>query len=291
MRVAAAGAGPLGPGAPGLGAGAGGGGTAVDRVLAQRLRLQARPRWAGSLTAALALHVLGAAVFLLLPRVFHRPPEPLEFVPVYVLPAAALGTPNPRPAAPPPREPEPVPEKAPPEPEPKPETPEDVPVLPTKQPEKKAPAPEPRPAPREETRRPAREPAADDPAAARGERGSGASGERRGSPEGSRSGTTAFGGSEIVGVDPDFTYGYYLDRLLSLIDANWHRPPVGDGVKAVVFFRIEKDGSVTGLEVQQSSGMNAFDLAALRAVQYAAPFPRLPASYRHPSLGVNLIVR
>jgi TonB family protein len=266
-------------------------GTAVDRVLAQRARLQEGSRWGSSLSAAALLHVLLAAAFVLLPAAFNRPPAPLEFVPVTVIPAAALGVPNPRRAAPPkPPEPEPAAEEPEEVKEPEPEPPEDVPALPSKEPEKPTPAREQRAA-REDEAKPSRQPAAADARSQGSERGTGPAGERRGSPEGSRSGTTAFGGSEIAGVDPDFTYGYYLDRLLSLIDANWQRPPVGGGVKAVLFFRIEKDGSVTELQVEQSSGMNAFDLAALRAVQNAAPFPRLPASYRHSSLGVNLIVR
>ena len=37
----------------------------------------------------------------------------------------------------------------------------------------------------------------------------------------------------------------------------------------------------------ESSGYNSFDLAALRAVQNASPFPPLPRAYRHDSLGVN----
>jgi protein TonB len=104
-------------------------------------------------------------------------------------------------------------------------------------------------------------------------------------------GSTVFG-SEIAGIDnPDFTYGYYLDRLLSLIDANWDRPALGSGVRAVISFRIERNGDMTGLRVSESSGYNSFDLAAMRAVQNASPFPPLPRAYRHDSLGVNLIVR
>ena len=114
---------------------------------------------------------------------------------------------------------------------------------------------------------------------------------RRGGPRGNPLGTTAFG-SEVGGLDnPDFTYAYYLDRLLSLIDAQWQRPAMGSGVKAVIFFRIGRDGGMSDLQVEQSSGYNSFDLAALRAVQNAAPFPPLPRAYKHQDLGVNLIVR
>ncbi|HVF62147.1 MAG TPA: TonB family protein [Thermoanaerobaculia bacterium] len=264
--------------------------TAVDRVLAQRARRQGSAPWLAALAAAAGLHVLATALFLFLPRVFHQPAPPMEFVPVTILPAAALGVPNPRRAAPPPPEPEPAAEEAPAEPEPAPPD-EELPALPAPEPEEppKRPARE-APAQEPETAPPARRPPGEPGREEGSERGTGESGERRGSPGGSRSGTTAFG-SEIVGVDPDFTYGYYLDRLLSLIEAQWQRPSVGDGVEAMIAFTIERDGRVSELEVAKSSGMNAFDLAALRAVQNAAPFPRLPASYRKQALGVNLIVR
>jgi TonB family protein len=45
------------------------------------------------------------------------------------------------------------------------------------------------------------------------------------------------------------------------------------------------------VEVRESSGSRAFDLAALRAVRNASPLPPLPASYREDVLAVNLIVR
>ena len=90
--------------------------------------------------------------------------------------------------------------------------------------------------------------------------------------------------------NPDFTYAYYLDRMLSLIDANG-LDRHGSGVKATIFFRIGRDGKMTDLQVEQSSGYNSFDLAALRAVQNAAPFPPLPRAYKHEDLGVHLIVR
>src|SRR5262249_29209187 len=113
---------------------------------------------------------------------------------------------------------------------------------------------------------------------------------RRGSAAGSPLGTSGLG-SQFTGVDPDFTYGYYLDRLLQLIDSNWTRPPLGSGVKAILHFPINRDGSIDELRGEESSGYNSLDLAALRAVQNAAPSPALPASYRHDSLGVSLIVR
>jgi TonB family protein len=99
-------------------------------------------------------------------------------------------------------------------------------------------------------------------------------------------------GAPVARLDnPDFTYGYYVDQMLALISRNWVRPPVGGGIEAWVHYRIERDGKVTGIEIIRSSGINSFDLAALRAVQSSSPLPPLPRAYRESSLGVNLIVR
>ena len=295
---------------------------AVDQVLAQRLRRQAGARPWTSLGAAALLHtaILGAA--LLLPR-FAKPPEPLQFVPVTVIPAQALGVERPlaRPTPPakteapeaiPPPAAKPAPEPEPPKPEPKPGP------KPKPEPEEREPPvdrrpalpePEAKPKPREEARRPepvkpanSAKPAgktSDTAAPSQGHAGPGgvaAVGKgdeigRRGSAAGNPLGTSGLG-SQIAGVeDPEFRYGYYLDRLLQLIDANWTRPPLGSGVRTTLHFRILKDGGIDELKIEESSGYNSFDLAALRAVQNASPFPALPASYRHDSLGVSLIVR
>lgn len=273
----------------------------VNGVLADRARRHGRNAEARSFLAALALHGLLLAVVLLAPRL-KPPPPPLEFVPVQIIPAQALGVRRP---APPRRKTPPAPAAetpAPEEPEAaplKPQPADDVPALPDPESDRKKKDPKAKPP------EPSREtPAPDKGATSRegsGKTEAGTSGTapgetgdqlgRRGGPRGNPLGTTAFG-SEVGGLDnPDFTYAYYLDRLLSLIDAQWARPAMGGGVKAVIFFRIGRDGAMADLQVEQSSGYNSFDLAALRAVQNAAPFPPLPRAYKHEDLGVHLIVR
>lgn len=276
----------------------------VDRILALRARSTGRRPEAASFGAALLLHGLVAAFVLLLPR-FQAPPPPLEFVPVQIIPAQALGVRRPAPARP--RRPEPAaeepkaeePEAPAPEPEKPPEPArEEAPVLPdvTEKDRKETKKPEPpRPeSPRTGKAETGKKPETGKAASSEGPAGvaPGETGDqlgRRGGEDGNPLGTTAFGSR--IGVDnPDFTYGYYLDRLLSLIDSNWQRPALGSGVRAVLFFRIERDGTVSELKVAESSGYNSFDLAALRAVQNASPFPPLPRAYRNDSLGINLIV-
>lgn len=99
-------------------------------------------------------------------------------------------------------------------------------------------------------------------------------------------------GPSIATLDnPDFTYGYYIDQMLSLIRANWERPTVAPGVQAIVSFQVQRDGTITGIDISQSSGSPAFDFAGLRAVHLASPLPPLPASFSGDSLGVNLILK
>ncbi len=276
----------------------------VAQILSERSRRTPRRAEMAAVAGALAVHLLFVAVAFALPRL-TPPPPPMEFVPVQIIPAQALGVRRPAP----PRKKVATAETAAEEPEAKPEVrkpqpQDDVPVLPAPEDarRKKPPVPvkpekpvAPNPSIGDTGRRAQ---TGRSPAGASQEGPSGtAPGEtgdqlgRRGGALGNPLGTTAFG-SELGGIDnPDFTYGYYLDRLLSLIDAQWVRPSMGSGIKTVLFFRIHRDGSMTELRVEQSSGYNSFDLAALRAVQNAAPFSPLPRAFQHDSLGVNLIVR
>ncbi len=78
--------------------------------------------------------------------------------------------------------------------------------------------------------------------------------------------------------------------MLAMIHAQWDRPALGGQVEAAVFFRIGRGGELSDLRIVDSSGFNVFDLAGLRAVRQAAPFPRLPESYPRSELAVKLIL-
>lgn len=244
---------------------------AVEQVLARR---RARPgvQARRALLGSLALHAGLAVAILVVPLLARGDQEPLEFVgEVMIVPAAALGVRNPAPA---PQPAPPEPEPAPPEPEPTPPEPEPVPDT--------RPAP-----PQPEPRRP--EPQRIEPRASTPSPSSGDELRRRqGSPTGSSLGTASFG---VAGIDPAFAgkYNYYAQQLLAMVSSAWARPSIGDAVQTVVSFRIQRDGSITPPRITRSSGYSSFDLAALRAVQGAAPFPRLPQTYKEDSVGVNLI--
>jgi TonB family protein len=283
---------------------------AVDRVLAERERRARRGPAVVSLVAAFLLHSGVAALIVLGPRL-APPPPPLDYVAVQVVPAQRLGGERPaRQAAPEPPQPTAPPVQPPPPPtptpqeEPPPARSDDAPVLrqppppkpaKTAKPAKEKPlAPDTRvdpttlpkvlPPPRELL---ARKLGAQAAAPAPGVPG----------PPGAATGALtgkAEVGSSITALDnPDFTYDYYIAQLVARIDQNWTRPPVGVGVHAIVSFRIHSDGSITGVVVRETSTFDTFDLAALRAVQNAAPFPPLPRAYtlNHDSVGVNVTLR
>ena len=83
-----------------------------------------------------------------------------------------------------------------------------------------------------------------------------------------------------------FPYTYYTSMVVKKISRNWQWSVDFGQLKAVVYFKIQKDGNVTALSVKNSSGDSLFDQQAVRAVEIAAPFPPLPAGYNENDLGV-----
>jgi TonB family protein len=102
--------------------------------------------------------------------------------------------------------------------------------------------------------------------------------------------TPSIGGIQID--NPNFKFDYYLAMLQMKIQNNWNVPnglPVREeGVLATVKFTIRRDGSITRVDVEQSSGLRFFDQSAMRAVMNASPAPPLPRAYGEDQLGVHV---
>lgn len=251
----------------------------VNHVLEQRLHRggprQQAPFWVFSLVA----HGIIIAVAWVVPDLFAEPPKTFDSVAVTVVPPAVLGSRD-EPSTTPPPEEKPAPEPPPPKPTPPP-PPEPIPgpALPKEEPRPTPPPPSAQPPP--PSRQTATPPQRTAPP------------RRRGSPFGNPLGATT--DEAIIGVeDPNFTYGYYLNRVVALISQTWNRPPVGsEYVQAVINFDILVDGTVTRVELVEPSGSAVFDDQALRAVEAASPMPPLPKKYAQGSdhLGINLIIR
>ena len=92
-----------------------------------------------------------------------------------------------------------------------------------------------------------------------------------------------------VVVDGDFTFGFYLQRIRSLIAANWS-PPAGNttGTRVELYFRVARDGTLSAPSVETASGNAYFDQTAQRAVIITAKLPPLPQGYDGSDLGVHL---
>lgn len=82
---------------------------------------------------------------------------------------------------------------------------------------------------------------------------------------------------------------YYLALILSKISQNWNNPYQGkkETVRAQIFFRIDKNGKLQEVKVENSSGDAIFDQSALRAVYDAKVFPPLPEEMKLSNLGVH----
>jgi len=85
----------------------------------------------------------------------------------------------------------------------------------------------------------------------------------------------------------DFCCPDYIVLMVERVRSNWV-PRAEVAATAIVKFTIQRDGTITGAEVEQSSGYTALDIAALRAVVGARQLTPLPAAYPNASLGVHL---
>ncbi len=89
----------------------------------------------------------------------------------------------------------------------------------------------------------------------------------------------------IMLENKNFRYSYYTSAILKKIRRYWQDSNI-NVLRTVVYFRIEKDGTVSKLKISKSSKNDVFDKNALRAIELASPFPPLPDGYTENNLGV-----
>jgi len=89
----------------------------------------------------------------------------------------------------------------------------------------------------------------------------------------------------------NFEFTYYLMLVRNRVTENWSPPSGlmtrGQPVRAVVYFRIGREGEVMGTRLETMSGAEFFDRSAVRAVQLSDPMPPLPVGYTGAVLGVH----
>ncbi len=87
---------------------------------------------------------------------------------------------------------------------------------------------------------------------------------------------------QVAGLAPGFSQ--YLARIQNEISKKWIAPQVEapEGViQVVIKFRLHRGGSVSHVEIEQTSGNEYYDLAGKRAVLSAHPLPPFPNELSH----------
>lgn len=79
----------------------------------------------------------------------------------------------------------------------------------------------------------------------------------------------------------------YLMTMVERIRANWN-PEAEVAGETYIKFTIEREGRLTAVALEKSSGYTALDLTAQRAVVMTRQLPPLPAAYPNQTLGVHL---
>jgi TonB family protein len=94
------------------------------------------------------------------------------------------------------------------------------------------------------------------------------------------------GGGSYLDVK-NFCCPDYLATMIQVIRANWSARQQVAG-ETIVMFRIQRDGRLTDIDVERSSGYPALDLTAQRALFVTQRLPPLPAAFPDDHLTVHL---
>lgn len=111
-----------------------------------------------------------------------------------------------------------------------------------------------------------------------GKPGTGGGGLGSGEGQGTQSGVGIGLGSGEGKID-----SWYVRQVEKRVAQNWLKTSLGQlgrQVRAVVTFRIQPDGQITDISLDESSRQAAVDRAALRAIQASNPLPPLPYEFR-----------
>ena len=77
----------------------------------------------------------------------------------------------------------------------------------------------------------------------------------------------------------EFKYSYYLNGVIKKLGKYWCFSETGSSFKAVTSFVIARDGTVSDIKIEESSGNDSFDKKAIDAINSASPFSPLPEGY------------
>ena len=95
------------------------------------------------------------------------------------------------------------------------------------------------------------------------------------------------GGTGSVLHTANFCCPEYVALMLDAINRNWDHNQQA-GVVVVIKYTIQRDGRITNIELERSSGYPALDYMAQRALQATRQLQPLPSPFTEPSLTVSL---
>jgi TonB family protein len=71
----------------------------------------------------------------------------------------------------------------------------------------------------------------------------------------------------------------YLGKVEIRIMAAWKIPPKSNGLKVTLGYHLARNGAVSFVRVERSSGNTSFDDSAIQALRKASPLPPPPKSF------------
>lgn len=95
------------------------------------------------------------------------------------------------------------------------------------------------------------------------------------------------GSGSRLDITGDFCCPEYVLLMLEKIRGNWDRRVETSG-QTIVKYTIQRDGTITDVELERSSGTTALDLNAQRAIYRTRQFLPLPPQFPNPTLTVHL---
>jgi len=105
-------------------------------------------------------------------------------------------------------------------------------------------------------------------------------------PQAPANGPTTVGDNSFASL-----YPYYVDGINRTMSSNWYKqqvdPHTPKGARVYIVFTIARDGSVSGIQLDRSSGSSTLDISCARAAQRANNFGPLPAAYNQSTLKVS----
>jgi periplasmic protein TonB len=99
-------------------------------------------------------------------------------------------------------------------------------------------------------------------------------------------GQTAIGDSDFLSM-----FGWYVRQINTKMANSWYKqevdPRTPPGARVFLFFTIGRDGSVSGVRLDRSSGSPTLDQSCMRAAQRVDSFGALPPAYTKSTLMVS----